>query len=133
MRLSIFTLILTVLLFGADPARAQDSDHFSVGIMLRNCEFTIVALSPRISTLNELQLSRANTCVSFFNGFVQSHELLSNVLKLFPPVWCTPDQVTIAQYVRIYNKWANSRPDRHHRRAVVDMTLAFKQTFPCAK
>ena len=74
-------------------------------------------------------------CVYFFDGFVQAlavATLLSEDAGAKPPVSvCFPSDVTMAQRIALFDKWASENPAEHDRGAGAGVVVSLHRAFPC--
>ena len=47
--------------------------------------------------------------------------------------YCKPPEVTMGQLVKVFVKWANDHPERHHERWLVGLYEAWGEAFPCGE
>jgi hypothetical protein len=44
---------------------------------------------------------------------------------------CPPKGVTLSQAVNVFNKWADSHPEKQHLPSYTGLGIAFRKAFPC--
>jgi len=70
------------------------------------------------------------TCQAYINGATDSHHLIREMYKL-DYLYCTPDNVTIGQKVKVVSKYLENHPEQLHELAVGLVYLALNGAFPC--
>jgi len=124
---------LVVLLATSRSQFARAADERSGNTLLKDCQ---AALDP-----NTPLLFSATTCMAYLQGLDDGESL-----KMLPPPdvsrtpygpqwrqWCTPDNVTVGQMVRVVAKYLGGNPASLHEDKLLLVRRAFEDAWPCFK
>lgn len=118
MRLLGFLLCVFI---SATPASAQGSVEF-----IEQCRLYMVSDRDLPNT------SRASWnlghCAGYLMGYLETH---GNLIQ--DHTVCFPDQISVAQAVRVYMAWADKNPALWHLPRNATVNLALKAAFPCRR
>ena len=98
-----------------------------VNIMSSSCAMAVHSLT-WFGLLSSCSLTDGR-CAGYFQG-VLDHQELFQYLKL-PPAFCLPDEVTVFQTIKLFQKYAADHVDELHMPAYVAANKALSFYFPC--
>jgi len=103
--------------------------YVNINIMSSSCAMAVHSLTG-FDLLSSCSLTDG-ICVGYFQG-VLDHQELFQYLKL-PPAFCLPDEVTVSQTIKLFQKYAADHVDELHMPAYVVANKALASYFPCQK
>lgn len=118
-----------LILFGSHGASA---DRLSVGEVYDTCR-GVADMNP--GNASGADRARFMQCFYFFDGLVEALEAAEALsehagVKSAASI-CYPKGVTMAQRIRVFEKWATEYPEEHHRGAAVGVMVSLRRAFPC--
>jgi len=112
-------LLMVVLLFSFNQAAALS--FLSGSELLERCE----------AHLSETgSVAKGNTCYGFVVGIEDAQDTFTALGKM-SPLWCSPDEVSAGQLIRVVTKYLREHPESLHRSASSLVANALGFAFPC--
>jgi Rap1a immunity proteins len=119
-----------LLLPALSLAQGRDGPDDGTGTaLLRYCVTGLEAADGKPLTL-DTHIAAAY-CGGRVLGLVEMHNLVTTQVGL-PPLFCVPEQITLAQVVRVVVRELQRHPETLQESGVALATKALQQVFPCA-
>ena len=71
-------------------------------------------------------------CYGFISGVVNNHKVMFKYRKV-PKLFCTPEDVTIAEIAKTFVKYLDANPDNLPANGALLLDAALKEAYPCPK
>jgi len=75
-------------------------------------------------------VARGETCVGYVMGITDAHGTFTDWGEM-SPLWCTPDNMSTGQMVRVVTKYLQEHPEDLHLQAASLVSIALRKAFPC--
>ena len=123
----IATIMLLFLVTIAIPCYSADDDG---NALLDNCK-TVLNMGGRTHTVKGKDAPhKIGYCRGLLRGLILSMQYY-RVSSRKDALYCTPDDITSEQAVRVVVKYLEEHPEELHETDAILATKAFMQAFPC--
>lgn len=119
----LMAAIVAVLL--ATPALGQEASRpaarTNIGELMLFCKAAVASTESGLRPTPD-----AGFCIGYLRGMADMNSI-ADIGGI-----CTPQEVGTNQLARIYVKWADDNPERHHEDMSIGWVSAMRKAFPCA-
>jgi hypothetical protein len=110
----------------ASPCYSADDDG---NALLDNCK-TVLNMGGRTHTVKGKDAHKMGYCRGLLRGLILSMQYYKASSRK-DALYCTPDDITSEQAVRVVVKYLEGHPEELHETDAILATKAFMQAFPC--
>lgn len=121
------TILLAFLLSTPSVQTAEATARLTTGDFLAECKQSLATKEGIATSTNYLAQGRCLGYMDASRDFIQLWRQADPKIKT-----CIPNEVETWQLVRVYVKWGDAHPERHHEDSFLGVVTSLASAFPCA-